>query len=212
VAHEQCLSVPDGQWYATMAPMTDAESLPADEAQPLAIAAPNEHDRPLGARVVRGAKRAAVGIVTLVAVYLVVRYLLSEWWVTWVSDRVHNGHGRGLRWGFALGFVPTLLVVAFLRLAVMRAMPAAGRIAFLLLAAGSALPLLLTLAVRAGRHGSGVPSRQIRLLEDHAPWFVSAQLVGTISGLVIGLAVVALRIRRRRRHAHVAPPPAAVSG
>ena len=195
-----------------MAVMSDVGPLSNVDPEPLA--AVPAAGRPLGPRLVRGAKLSLAGLVALVLTYLVVRYLLSEWWVTWVSDRAHNGHGRGLRWGFALGFVPTLLVVAFLRLAVMRAMPAAGRLAFLLLAAGSALPLLLTLAVRAGRHGSGVPSRQIRLLEDHAPWFVSSQLVGTISGLVIGLAIVALRIRRRRRHAtkHVAPPPAAVSG
>ncbi len=197
-----------------MAAMTDASPLPASEPQALQTVQ-SEPDRPLGQRIVRFLKLGAISLLALVVAYLVVRYLLSELWVTWVSDRVHYGHGRGLRWGFALGFAPALLVVGFLRLAVMRAMPGAGRTAFLALATTSALPLLLTLAVRAGRHGSGVPSRQIRMLEDHAPWFISSQLAGAVSGLIIGLAIVALRVRRRRRrHAASSPAPAppSVSG
>ena len=192
-----------------MASMSDAG--PPSTADPQPVVAAPAGERPLGSRLARAAKLALGGVVTLVLAYLAVRYLLSEWWVTWVSDRVHNGHGRGLRWGFVLGFVPALLVLGFLRLALVRAMPASGRIAFVLLAAASALPLLLTLAVRAGRHGSGVPSRQIRLLEDHAPWFASSQLVGAICGVLVGLAIIALRVRRHRRkraaHASASIPP-----
>ena len=100
-----------------MAAMSDAGPLPA-----------SEPDRPLGERLIRWLKLGAITVFCLVAAYLIVRYLLSEWWVTWVSDRVHNGHGRGLRWGFALGLVPALLVIGFLRLAVMRAMHSLRRL------------------------------------------------------------------------------------
>ena len=196
-----------------MAAMSDAGPLSTVDPEP--IAAVPAGDRPLGPRLVRGAKLALAGLVTLVVAYLVVRYLLSEWWVTWVSDRVHNGHGRGLRWGFVLGFVPALLVLGFLRLAFMRAMPGSGRTAFVLLAATASLPLLLTLAVRAGRHGSGVPTRQIRLMEDHAPWFVTSQLCGAICGVLAGAAIIALRVRRHRRLRAMhepTPAPPAVSG
>ena len=196
-----------------MAAMSDVGPLSTVDPEPLAEVP--AASRPLGPRLVHGAKLSLAGLVALVLTYLVVRYLLSEWWVTWVSDRVHNGHGRGLRWGFVLGFVPALLVLCFLRLALMRAMPGSGRIAFVLLAATASLPLLLTLAVRAGRHGSGVPSRQIRLLEDHAPWFISSQLAGATFGALAGLAIIVLRVRRHRRQraAHApAPAPPSLSG
>ena len=154
---------------------------------------------PLTDRIKRRAIVIAVAAAALLVSYLFVRYALSEWWVNWVADRVHRGYWRGLRWGFVLGFVPVLLALGFVRLAIMRRMPMAGRLTFVVLATVAALPLLLTLAVRAGSGASGLATRKQRILEDHAPWFTTGQVTGFAVGLLLVAALSLLVFRRRRR-------------
>ncbi len=167
-------------------------------------------------RILLGVLAAALVIIG----YFVGAAFLPRWWARRIGGWVHDSFTTGLLLGLGFGLLFTLVPLAIAATAFSKRLNRPTRTAVVVLAFVVALPNLLTLGISAGT-GSGAHAGG-RILDDRAPFFQGATLIGAILAAVIfALATwqyqAGRRVRsakrsakaQRRDSAASAPPPPA---
>ena len=138
---------------------------------------------------------ALVVVVLLVVGYFVGAAFLPRWWARQVGGWVHDSFTRGLLFGLAFGLIFTLIPLVVAGLAFVRRsnrvtskLTTQGRAAILVVAVLLATPNLLTLGISTGS-GAGAHAGS-RILDDRAPFFQGASVIGAVAAVVIYLLAI----------------------
>ena len=126
-------------------------------------------------------RRIVVSLVVLAGVTLIAflgAAFLPRWWAQRVADQTQGSFTSGTLVGLFYGFVFTLVPLALLWVALEIFRSWKIRIGALVVAAGLAVPNLLTLGIVLGR-GSGAHAGD-RILDVEAPFFRGATLIGAL--------------------------------
>ena len=151
-------------------------------------------------------RRRVILIVIAVAVvivgYFVGAAFLPRWWAREIGGWTRDSFTRGLLYGLAFGTVFTLVPLAVAATAFHRRLNQRVRALIVLLAIVFAIPNLLTLGISAGSGGGAHAGN--RILDDRAPFFQGATLIGAIVAVVIfalalWLARARTNLRRERK-------------
>ena len=141
-----------------------------------------------------------VVIILLVVGYFVGAAFLPRWWARRIGDLVHDSFTRGLLFGLAFGLAFTLIPLAVAATAFFRRLNNNARVAVVVLAVLLATPNLLTLGIATGSGGGAHAGS--RILDDRAPFFQGASLIGAIvAAAIFALAIWQYRAGRRVRMA-----------
>lgn len=152
----------------------------------------------------RARRGAIVGIVTFVAVALVVWFSISvlpRWWSQRVGDQVQGDLSTGALLGFMYGFLATILPLAVLAIvARFFRRSVKGWVIGVAIALVLAAPNLVTLGIALGR-GDAAHAAD-RTLDVEAPYFRGGMIVGVAVALMLATVFFwtsASRRRARRR-------------
>jgi heme/copper-type cytochrome/quinol oxidase subunit 4 len=158
-----------------------------------------------------------VAVVLVVVGYFIGAAFLPRWWARQVGDWVNDSFTRGWIYGIAFGLVFTLVPLVVLATVFFRKLNNKARAVIVVLAVILAVPNLLTLGISTGS-GSGAHAGS-RILDDRAPFFQGASLLGAIiAAIIFALSIWQYRANRRVRAAkksakarrQTEPTPAAV--
>lgn len=143
-----------------------------------------------------------VAVIVVIVGYFVGAAFLPRWWAREIGGWTQDSFTRGLLYGLAFGLVFTLVPLAIAAAAFYRRLNQRVRALLVLLAIVFAIPNLLTLGISLGSGGGAHAGN--RILDDRAPFFQGATLIGAIVAVVLfGLAVWQARaqasLRRERR-------------
>jgi uncharacterized membrane protein (DUF485 family) len=150
----------------------------------------------------RTRRRIILGVVAFFVVvigYFVGAAFLPRWWARQIGGWTHDSFTRGLLYGLAFGIVFTLVPLAIAATAFYRRLNQRVRAIIVLVAIIFAIPNLLTLGISAGSGGGAHAGN--RILDDRAPFFQGATLLGAIAAVVIfALALWQARAQSNLRH------------
>jgi uncharacterized membrane protein (DUF485 family) len=139
-----------------------------------------------------------IAVIVVVIGYFVGAAFLPRWWARQIGGWTHDSFTRGLLFGLAFGIVFTLVPLAVAATAFHRRLNQRVRAGVVLLAIVFAIPNLLTLGISAGSGGGAHAGN--RILDDRAPFFQGATLIGAIIAVIIfGLALWQARAQRTLR-------------
>lgn len=139
-----------------------------------------------------------IGLVVVVVGYFVGAAFLPRWWARQIGGWTHDSFTRGLLYGLAFGIVFTLVPLAIATIAFHRKLNQRVRAVVVLIAILFAIPNLLTLGISLGSGGGAHAGN--RILDDRAPFFQGATLIGAIVAVVIfGLALWQARAQTHLR-------------
>ena len=136
-----------------------------------------------------------VAVIVIVIGYFVGAAFLPRWWARQIGDWTHDSFTRGLLYGLAFGIVFTLAPLAIAATAFYRRLNQRVRAVIVLVAIVAAIPNLLTLGISAGAGGGAHAGN--RILDDRAPFFQGATLIGAIVAVMI-FALVLWQARAQR--------------
>jgi hypothetical protein len=143
---------------------------------------------------------SVIAVALVIVAYFIGAAFLPRWWARQVGDWVNDSFTRGWLYGIAFGVVFTLVPLVVLATAFFRRLNNKARAVIVVLAIILAVPNLLTLAISTGS-GSGAHAGS-RILDDRAPFFQGASLLGAIIAAVIfALSIWQYRANRRVRAA-----------
>ena len=122
-------------------------------------------------------------MVVVVVGYFVGAAFLPRWWARQIGGWTHDSFTRGLLYGLAFGIVFTLVPLAIAATAFYRRLNQRVRAVIVLVAILFAIPNLLTLGISLGSGGGAHAGN--RILDDRAPFFQGATLIGAIIAVVV---------------------------
>lgn len=147
-------------------------------------------------RVIIGAAAVAV----LVILYFVLSATLPRWWGETTGNMVGGNSALGAFVGLVFGLLFSLLPLIALRYIVKPGLSRSARALMAVLVVVLAIPNLLTLSVVWGGNNSAHDG--LRAMNDHAPSFRGASLIGflvAVAVFVLALALLASRKHTRQR-------------
>lgn len=124
-----------------------------------------------------------VAVCLVIVCYFVGAALLPRWWARQVGGWTKDSFTRGLLYGLAFGLAFTLIPLAIAATASYRRLNQRVRALIVLAAILLTIPNLLTLGISLGS-GSGAHAGN-RILDDRAPFFQGATLIGAIAAVAI---------------------------
>jgi hypothetical protein len=142
---------------------------------------------------------SAVGIVLLVLGYFFAAAFLPRWWSHRVGSQSDGKFRGGVWWGLFYGILFTVLPLVVARQALRKRFNWKWKVGIVIGALILAAPNLMTLGIVLG-NGKGSHAGQ-RTLDDQAPGFRGATLIGVLIAVVIvgGLQYLVTSSRRRGR-------------
>ena len=142
----------------------------------------------------------AVGIVLLVLGYLFAAAFLPRWWSHRVGAQSDGKFRGGVWWGLFYGILFTVLPLLVARQALRKRFNWKWKVGIVVGALILAAPNLMTLGIVLG-NGKGAHAGQ-RTLDDQAPGFRGASLIGVlIAAVLVGGLLYLITSRRNRGRA-----------
>ncbi len=138
-----------------------------------------------------------IAVIVVVIGYVVGAAFLPRWWARQIGGWTHDSFTRGLLYGLAFGLVFTLVPLAIAATTFRRRMNQRVRAVIVLVAIVFSVPNLLTLGISAGAGGGAHAGS--RILDDRAPFFQGATLIGAI----IAVVLFALALWQARAHTNL---------
>lgn len=160
---------------------------------------------PAGRRTVWWTNRLIIAFVVLVSLavgWVFAVAFLPRWWALRVGQVSDGSFTAGIFFGLTCGIVFIALPLALIRPVFRRRTAWIPRIAFLALAALTAVPNLTTLGIVLGNSEAVLDAR--RTMDVAAPGFRAATGVGAVLGAVGLLTLWGLLLGRRRRRRELA--------
>jgi hypothetical protein len=162
---------------------------------------PNVTDSETAARAASPLKRrvilTAVGIVLLVLGYFFAAAFLPRWWSHRVGAQSDGKFRGGVWWGLFYGVLFTVLPLLVARQALRKRFNWKWKVGIVVGALILAAPNLMTLGIVLG-NGKGAHAGQ-RTLDDQAPGFRGASLIGVMIAAVLFGGLLYLITSRRNR-------------
>jgi MFS family permease len=145
----------------------------------------------------RRALLAVVGLVVVLAGYLLLAAYLPRWWAQRMGDLINGRFAVGVWWGLFFGFVFTVVPLVVARQALRKRWRWQTRVVIVAVALLLAAPNLITLGIVLG-DGNAAHAGE-RILDVDGPAFRGASLFGALGGAIAAGALQFLVSSRRRR-------------